>query len=77
MSFISLEFVLLFVCTFILFYAVSSRYRKYVLLAASAIFIAYYHIGFLITAILISLASTFLDSGLIEAQTKSHEKGGL
>lgn len=60
MSFISLEFVLLFVCTFILFYAVSSRYRKYVLLTASAIFIAYYHIGFLITAILISLASYFL-----------------
>ncbi|MFT3904127.1 MAG: MBOAT family O-acyltransferase [Niabella sp.] len=59
MSFISLEFVLLFACTFLLFHAVNIRYRTYVLLAASAVFIGFYHIGFLITAILISLTSFF------------------
>ncbi len=60
MSFISIEFVLLFSCTFILFHTVNIRYKTYILLAASAAFIGFYHIGFLITAILVSLSSFYL-----------------
>lgn len=59
MSFISLNFVALFACTFILYHTLPPRYKKAVLLAASFVFIGFYHIAFLATALFISLA-TFL-----------------
>ena len=60
MSFISLNFVTLFVCTFLLYYTLPPKYRKAILLLSSCIFIGYYHIAFLIIALLISLATFFL-----------------
>ena len=71
MSFISLNFVTLFVCTFLLYYTLPPKYRKAILLLPSCIFIGYYHIAFLIIALLISLATFFL--GKWVGQSK-HEK---
>lgn len=71
MSFISLNFVTLFVCTFLLYYTLPPKYRKAILLLSSCIFIGYYHIAFLIIALLISLATFFL--GKWVGQSK-HEK---
>ena len=68
MSFISLNFVTLFVCTFLLYYTLPPKYRKAILLLSSCIFIGYYHIAFLIIALLISLATFFL--GKWVGQTK-------
>lgn len=71
MSFISLNFVTLFVCTFLLYYTLPPKYRKAILLLSSCIFIGYYHIAFLIIALLISLTTFFL--GKWVGQSK-HEK---
>ena len=71
MSFISLNFVTLFACTFLLYYTLPPKYRKAILLLSSCIFIGYYHIAFLIIALLISLATFFL--GKWVGQSK-HEK---
>lgn len=71
MSFISLNFVTLFVCTFLLYYTLPPKYRKAILLLSSCSFIGYYHIAFLIIALLISLATFFL--GKWVGQSK-HEK---
>ena len=71
MSFISLNFVTLFVCTLLLYYTLPPKYRKAILLLSSCIFIGYYHIAFLIIALLISLATFFL--GKWVGQSK-HEK---
>ena len=71
MSFISLNFVTLFVCTFLLYYTLPPKYRKAILLLSSCIFIGYYHIASLIIALLISLATFLL--GKWVGQSK-HEK---
>lgn len=55
MSFISLEFVLLFLLCFTLYHFVSDKGRKFVLLAASGIFIGYFNPVFLVTALSASL----------------------
>lgn len=55
MSFISLEFVLLFLFCFLAYNCVSGVGRKFVLLAASCVFIGYFNLAFLVTAILVSL----------------------
>ena len=52
MSFISLNFVVLFACTFILYHTLPSRFRKATLLTASCLFIGFYHLTFLITALI-------------------------
>ena len=57
MSFISLNFVALFACTFILYHVLPPRCKKAVLLAASFVFIGFYHIAFLGVALLISIAT--------------------
>lgn len=55
MSFISLEFVLLFLLCFTLYHLVRDKGRKLVLLAASGVFIGYFNSVFLITALVVSL----------------------
>ena len=55
MSFISLEFVLLFLFCFTLYHLVGDRGRKFVLLAASGVFIGYFNPVFLVTALVVSL----------------------
>lgn len=55
MSFISLEFVLLCLLCFTLYHFVSDKGRKFVLLAASGVFIGYFNPVFLVTALVVSL----------------------
>ena len=55
MSFISLEFVLLFLLCFTLYHFISDKRRKFVLLAASGVFIGYFNPAFLVTALVVSL----------------------
>ena len=55
MSFISLEFVLLFLFCFTLYHLVGDRGRKFVLIAASGVFIGYFNPVFLVTALVVSL----------------------
>ena len=74
MSFISLNFVTLFVCTFLLYYTLPPKYRKAILLLSSCIFIGYYHIAFLIIALLISLATFFLGKWVGQSQHEQDAK---
>lgn len=55
MSFISLEFILLFLLCFTLYHFVSDKGRKLVLLAASGVFIGYFNPAFLVTTLVVSL----------------------
>lgn len=55
MSFISLEFILLFLLCFTLYHFVGDKGRKFVLLAASGVFIGYFNPVFLVTALAVSL----------------------
>ena len=55
MSFISLEFVLLLLLCFTLYHFVSEKGRKRILLAASGVFIGYFNLVFLVTALVVSL----------------------
>lgn len=54
MSFISLEFILLFLLCFTLYHFVSDKGRKLVLLAASGVFIGYFNPAFLVTTLVVS-----------------------
>ena len=71
MSFISLEFVLLFLLCFTSYHFVSDKRRKFVLLAASGVFIGYFNPAFLVTALVVSLF-TYGAAILIE---QAREKG--
>ena len=73
MSFISLEFVLLFLLCFTSYHFVSDKRRKFVLLAASGVFIGYFNPAFLVTALVVSLF-TYGAAILIE---QAREKGRL
>lgn len=55
MSFISLEFVLSCLLCFTLYHFVSDKGQKFVLLAASGVFIGYFNPVFLVTALVVSL----------------------
>lgn len=68
MSFISLNFVLLFAGAFILYHVLPHRYKKAVLLAASFVFIGFYHIAFLAIALFISLATFYLGRWMEQAK---------
>lgn len=74
MSFISFEFLLLFVCTFLLYYAAKSTHRKYVLLLASFIFIAFNHYFFLLTALLVSLGTFACALSIDKAKNQKKRK---
>ena len=71
MSFISLEFVLLFLLCFTSYHFISDKGRKLVLLAASGVFIGYFNPAFLVTALVVSLF-TYGAAILIE---QAREKG--
>ena len=73
MSFISLEFVLLFLLCFTLYHFVSDKGRKFVLLAASGIFIGYFNPVFLVTALFASLF-TYCAAILVE-QAREKKRG--
>ena len=70
MSFISFEFVLLFLLCFTLYHFVNDKGRKFVLLAASGVFIGYFNPLFLVTA----LAVSFFTYGAAIFVEQTHEK---
>lgn len=73
MSFISLEFVLLFLLCFTLYHFVSDKGRKFVLLAASGVFIGYFNPAFLVTALVISLFT--YGAAILVEQAREKERG--
>lgn len=75
MSFISLNFVVLFACTFILYHTLPSRFRKATLLTASCLFIGFYHLAFLITALILTLTTFYLGKWIGQAKRESGMKG--
>lgn len=77
MSFISFNFIILFAFTFILFYTLDAKYRKYVLLLSSAVFIGFYHISFLITAVCISLATYYFGKWIDASEGEKSRNSSL
>lgn len=75
MSFISLNFVVLFACTFILYHTLPSRFRKATLLTASCLFIGFYHLTFLITALILTLTTFYLGKWIGQTKRESSMKG--
>ena len=76
MSFISLEFVLLFLLCFTLYHFVSDKGRKFVLLAASGVFIGYFNPAFLVMALVVSLF-TYGAAILVEQACKKERGSSL
>ena len=65
MEFISIPFVACMVLTFVFYYArTSRRWQHIVLLAASCIFIGYYHTAYFLTAAAITLFTFFAGKGI-------------
>ena len=74
MSFISFEFIILFVCCFLLYCLAGNKGRKYILLAASSVFIGYYHPMFLVTALLVSLLSYYAGQCIEKVRLSGHAR---
>jgi alginate O-acetyltransferase complex protein AlgI len=55
MSFISLDFIVLMVGALLAYYLAPDKYRIYVLLLFSSVFIGYYHLSYLLIAIVVAL----------------------
>lgn len=60
MQLLSFNFLILFALCFIVHYALKDRYRNALLLVASGVFIAWYHLPFLITAVAVALFTYFI-----------------
>ena len=62
MQFLSFSFLALFTLCFFLYYAVKGRARNLILLVTSCIFIGWYYLPFLLTAVVVAPVSyTHLD----------------
>ena len=70
MTFISLEYVALFLLTFLIYNVSPQRWRKMILLLASCAFIGYYHWMFVVVAVAVTLF-TFAAGRLIERSLDS------
>lgn len=55
MQFLSFSFLALFTLCFFLYYAVKGRARNLILLVTSCIFIGWYYLPFLLTAVVVAL----------------------
>ena len=73
MSFISICFTILFICSIVLFYALPKS-QKLILLVSSFIFIGYYHIAFLAIAVGIAMITYF--AGRMIATADNDKKAG-
>lgn len=74
MSFISLNFVALFAFTFILYHTIPPKYKKVILLAASFVFIGFYHVAFLLIALFISTATFLFGKWMGQARREKNTK---
>ena len=73
MQFLSFSFLALITLCFFLYYAVKGRARNFILLAASCIFIGWYYLPFLLTAVVVALF-TFFWAQWMENRAKSGKK---
>ncbi len=69
MSFISICFTILFICSVVLFYLLPKSQRL-ILLVSSFIFIGYYHIAFLAIALGIAMITYFAGKMIASADNK-------
>ena len=73
MQFISFIFLSLFTLCFFLYYAVKGRARNLILLVTSCIFIGWYYLPFLLTAVVVALF-TFFWAQWMESRAKAGKK---
>ena len=70
MQFLSFSFLALFTLCFFLYYAVKGRARNLILLVTSCIFIGWYYLPFLLTAVVVALF-TFFWAQWMESRAKA------
>ena len=73
MQFLSFSFLALFTLCFFLYYAVKGRARNLILLVTSCIFIGWYYLPFLLTAVVVALF-TFFWAQWMESRAKAGKK---
>lgn len=73
MQFLSFNFLALFTLYFFLYYAVKGRARNLILLVTSCIFIGWYYLPFLLTAVVVALF-TFFWAQWMESRAKAGKK---
>ena len=73
MQFLSVSFLALFTLCFFLYYAVKGRARNLILLVTSCIFIGWYYLPFLLTAVVVALF-TFFWAQWMESRAKAGKK---
>lgn len=73
MQFLSFSFLVLFTLCFFLYYAVKGRARNLILLVTSCIFIGWYYLPFLLTAVVVALF-TFFWAQWMESRAKAGKK---
>lgn len=73
MQFLSFSFLPLFTLCFFLYYAVKGRARNLILLVTSCIFIGWYYLPFLLTAVVVALF-TFFWAQWMESRAKAGKK---
>ena len=73
MQFLSFSFLALFPLCFFLYYAVKGRARNLILLVTSCIFIGWYYLPFLLTAVVVALF-TFFWAQWMESRAKAGKK---
>lgn len=73
MQFLSFNFLALFTLCFFLYYAVKGRARNLILLVTSCIFIGWYYLPFLLTAVVVALF-TFFWAQWMESRAKAGKK---
>lgn len=76
MAFLSIDFIVLFISTFVLYSLSPSRVRNYYLLAASCLFIAWNNPFFLVMALLSTLV-TFLAAQRIEKEKENEKRAQI
>jgi alginate O-acetyltransferase complex protein AlgI len=77
MQFLSLTFLILFILCFILCYALKGRYRNAMLLMTSFVFIGWYHLPFLLTAIVVALYTFFMAQWIERRNTQNRPVGAI
>jgi Predicted membrane protein involved in D-alanine export len=77
MLFLSLSFLALFAICFIFCYTLNGRYRNVLLLLTSFVFIGWYHLAFLITAIAVALYTFFMAQWIEQRSSQDKPVGTL
>lgn len=77
MQLLSISFLILFTLCFILCYALNGRYRNALLLVASAVFIGWYHLPFLLTAAAVALYTFFMAQWIERRYAKKKQVKGI